>query len=51
MNDPEFVTDVPLSELVQYNRLIKILYSKKAYRTLIKVLVRLGLRFYPPLEH
>ena len=27
-NDPEFATKVPLSELVQYNRPIKILYSR-----------------------
>ena len=27
-NDPEFMTKVPLSELVQYNRSIKALYSR-----------------------
>ena len=27
-NDPEFTTKVPLSELVQYNRSIKVLYSR-----------------------
>ena len=44
-NDPEFATKVPLSELVQYNRPIKILYS----RSLSDFDKGLILRFHSPI--